>query len=224
MHDPMTVAFEIRYPWYKHRPGYKHWPDGYRSSFITIWHVDPEVGGDEDSCGWFCPPMTESDRGHVARLAKDLSFDRPAGSLSYEWLLIDRIGFHIGKRPKPRHFHRWLQQQSFPGSWSDKQWYSDRSYEEQARIAWRIYAGLMRPWYRCPRWHVHHWKLQIHPVQQLKRCAFSRCAKCGGRFRWGVSVISGSWNGTGPRWFRGEPNIWHLDCDESGVLVAKEKE
>lgn len=34
MHDPMTVAFQIRF------------------LGITIWHVDPEKGGDDDSCDW----------------------------------------------------------------------------------------------------------------------------------------------------------------------------
>lgn len=51
MHDPQTVAFEIKYPW-RGEPS-KFWPKGYRSSFITIWHVDPERDGTDDSCGWF---------------------------------------------------------------------------------------------------------------------------------------------------------------------------
>ena len=50
MHDPMTVAFEIRYPW--HDKPTKTWPKGYRHSFITIWHKDPETDGTDDSCDW----------------------------------------------------------------------------------------------------------------------------------------------------------------------------
>ena len=53
MHDPMTVAFEIRYPGKR---------NGYRDSFITIWHKDPERNGDEDSCGWTWPKLTDADR------------------------------------------------------------------------------------------------------------------------------------------------------------------
>jgi len=26
-----------------------------------------------------------------------------------------------------------------------------------------------RPWYKHPRWHIHHWRLQIHPWQSFKR-------------------------------------------------------
>ena len=35
MHDPMTEAFR------------------FKSLGITVWHVDPERGGDDDSCDWF---------------------------------------------------------------------------------------------------------------------------------------------------------------------------
>ena len=59
MHDPLTVAFEIYYPWHWKifRPSrrelnitksYK-----YFEPFITIWHKDPEKDGTDDSCGWF---------------------------------------------------------------------------------------------------------------------------------------------------------------------------
>src|SRR5438270_11469354 len=50
MHDPMTVAFEIRSP-IKRKSNL--WPKGYRKSLITIWHVDPETDGTDDSCDWF---------------------------------------------------------------------------------------------------------------------------------------------------------------------------
>src|SRR5687767_14141855 len=53
MHDPMTVAFEIKYPWRKYPKGDKYFPDGYREPFITVWHVDPEKRGSDDSCDWF---------------------------------------------------------------------------------------------------------------------------------------------------------------------------
>ena len=39
MHDPSTVAFDIKYPW-RGKPS-KFWPKGYRATFITIWHEDP---------------------------------------------------------------------------------------------------------------------------------------------------------------------------------------
>lgn len=47
MHDPQTVAFEIYLGRKKKKNGH------YRNPFITIWHVDPEADGTDDSCGWF---------------------------------------------------------------------------------------------------------------------------------------------------------------------------
>lgn len=63
-----------------------------------------------------------------------------------------------------------------------------------------------------PRWHVWHWKLNIHAVLNLKRWLFSRCAKCGGRFPWRYAPVTNSWYGTGPRWFRGESHVFHHEC------------
>lgn len=72
MHDPMTQAWQLRFPWWTHRPwprGVKKFEDmtprqqrsrskmfkeGYREAWLTIWHVDPCKGpGGDDSCGWF---------------------------------------------------------------------------------------------------------------------------------------------------------------------------
>jgi hypothetical protein len=47
VHDPMTVAHEIKVPWRRHWPGSK---DTYRPTLVTIWHVDPEKDGSDDSC------------------------------------------------------------------------------------------------------------------------------------------------------------------------------
>ena len=81
MHDPQILAFEIKYPWFKDRPWPRQFqrrkmrigaksawtsmgleglqdgrsqmfPEGYRETFISIWHVDPEKDGSDDSCGW----------------------------------------------------------------------------------------------------------------------------------------------------------------------------
>lgn len=62
MHDPKTVAFEIKYPWRaysrkklgnKPKSPLTEFESTYHASLITIWHVDPELDGSADSCGWF---------------------------------------------------------------------------------------------------------------------------------------------------------------------------
>ena len=75
MHDPMTVAFEIKSP-LRGRPS-KLWPKGYRNSLVTIWHRDPLrfenkiCRRDDDSCGWFTPPYSPAQRDEIAKLADE---------------------------------------------------------------------------------------------------------------------------------------------------------
>lgn len=124
MHDPMTVAFEIRSP-FRQKPC-ALFPEGYRKTLVTIWHRDPELGGDDSSC-------------------------------------------------------------------------------------WRERPSEWRGW----RWHFWHWRIQFHPIQALKRWLFSRCAGCGKGFPWDYSPVSLQWNGTGPRWFRGEHAVYHHECERT---------
>jgi hypothetical protein len=63
------------------------------------------------------------------------------------------------------------------------------------------------------RFHVHHWHLQVQPLQQLRRALLTRCAWCGGRSRKGDCVnFSHQWDGPRGRWWRGEPGLFHEDC------------
>lgn len=97
MHDPMTVAHEIKYPWWRDKPWPKKfrdsadrferkrhwakmtdeqkrkrdpmWPEGYRQTFITIWHIDPERGGSDDSCGYSHVRLTKKQRERLQNAA-----------------------------------------------------------------------------------------------------------------------------------------------------------
>lgn len=70
-----------------------------------------------------------------------------------------------------------------------------------------IYAYLLRSnrkWYQHPKWHIHHWSIQFHPIQRLKRRFWDKCSVCGKRgFK---SSAIGSWGGN---------KIWHQECDNS---------
>lgn len=136
MHDPLTVAFEIRRPWPKTdtyrteqaaRTG-ERWKSGgacwvfagrglYWPCMITIWHRDPS-GHDDTTC---------------------------------------------------------------------------------RRKQWRL--------------HIHHWKVQVVPLQQLRRRLLTRCAWCGGRSVKGDPVNhSHQWDRPRGRWWQGEPGLFHSDC------------
>lgn len=74
MHDPRTVAFDIRRPW----PSRDQWSKirrWYWPNLITIWHRDPEADGSDNSCGWPFPRITEADEKLVADMVEwDLKF------------------------------------------------------------------------------------------------------------------------------------------------------
>ena len=65
------------------------------------------------------------------------------------------------------------------------------------------------------RWHVHHWSIQIHPLQTVRRWLFDRCAECGHRFPFGYSPVTFSWDPQRPPWWKFlEPHgqLLHARC------------
>lgn len=244
----MTVAFDIRYPWrrlsraQRARERSEFFRD-YRETVITVWHVDPERRGNDDSCGWF-KRAWHGDPVVLAKIEKWFEqewdsehlghFDAVTGQprLSLQAMMLaffHRAAWaHYGEswsrtnRFMRRHLYDIL---SFAENRSDSMKesltmkYGVEKREDRIRhFASVIYGCILRwerPWYRHPRWHVWHWKLQVHPLQNFKRWAFSRCAGCRRGFAWGYSPVSTSWNGTGPRWFRDEKNIYHSQCQRS---------
>lgn len=232
MHDPMTVAFDIRWPWY--------WMK-YRPSIVTVWHVDPERDGSDDSCGWSSPRLNKRQREQMEHLAyheardpwlfrdpvKRISSASEAESLlrgviqvvarvlklRFSWDEICSMACDMAHCPGDNfqgslcHLPGW--HTNFKEDLTSEREY--RATGVYCNVA-RLLLRKKRRWYRHPRWHVWHWKIQIHPLQHFKRWAFSRCERCGRRFRWGESPCSGSWNGTGPLWFRSERYVHHSDC------------
>lgn len=286
MHDPCTVAFEIKYPWWRHRPWTKAarkravedhdfawrqmseqeqagrdrmWKDGYRDTAVTIWHVDPEKDGSDDSCGWSYPKLTIKQRERLHNAAwsegrnpyflrcrsKEWLGTRAEAETLYRGLVLlvaDVLDIPVSYDEAARVASRRINtpdcidpanvfcylpgyHTNFPDDEADGPPYQ----EERARrrqdafedVMYSVAKSLLRarrPWWRHPRWHVWHWRVQIHFTQTLKRWAFSRCCKCGKRFLWGYSPVSNSWNSNGPRWFRGEKNVMHHEC--SGMQVG----
>lgn len=278
MHDPMTVAFTIRYPWWTYRPWPKRtrhssdskwvweqlseqektgrsqsWREGYRDSFITIWHVDPERRGDDDSCGFTVPHLTRKQIERLKNFAwhearnpyymrvRDEEYKGPMAEAEaiYRGLLLhvaDLVGVPMTFEQAAReaasviHCPDCVPRSGFlcfkPG-------YHTNSERDDRDLRQEVFHGRIcgmarwllkdrRPWWRHPRWHFWHWRFQIHPLQEFKRWAFSRCERCGKRFAWGESPVSGAWHGTGPRWFRGEKNVRHCECSTASVEGVKQ--
>lgn len=88
------------------------------------------------------------------------------------------------------------------------------------------WPSLITVWHRDPsgydntacrgarwQWHIHHWKIQIRPLQELRRRLLTRCTWCRGPHRKGDWVnVSHSWDGPSARWWQGERGLYHRDC------------
>lgn len=57
------------------------------------------------------------------------------------------------------------------------------------------------------------WRIQVPPLQALRRRLLTRCAWCGGPTRKGDPVnVAHSWDGPRGHWWAGEPGLHHRDC------------
>jgi hypothetical protein len=218
MHDPMTVAHEIRWPW-KNRFGSK-------PSIITIWHVDPETDGTDDSCGWFIRGR-HADQCIREKIQKEFLFNHKHNywftkdgfrHFSTSGLLINMFIVALwqqynGDRKKcdrymRKHLHEILHFAENPtdciGDTITGKYGVKIDEETICRLADTVYTYILRdirPWWKHPRWHIHHWKIRFHPWQNFKRRYLLKCCKCGKRgFK--SSPIS-DWAGT---------RHWHQHC------------
>jgi hypothetical protein len=179
MHDPKTVAHEIRRPWPRRSPRVAHGPT-VRWSFGRHHAV----------------PGSPVDQQAKATGRNPFPWWKPS-SYSPFWVLAGRSYYW------PELITIWHEE---PGGHDSgtickrhRRWQDDEGH-------WH-YKGL-HGW----KWHVWHWRLQVLPVQHFKRWAWSRCTRCGRKFRYGEAPTSHGWGGTGPRWFRGEKGVYHGDC------------
>jgi hypothetical protein len=220
MHDPMTVAHEIKWPWKN-----KH---GHRESIFTIWHVDPESDGTDDSCGYTRPKITDAERAYIERVAGD-QFDQLYsrkmairegkdyanvcynqdiyGVIYWLWRHFSKgkIRWQYGKYLSNREMQYVYQLATNPVD--NFQGYKNntlKEFEDFVFMVYGAYKAFKRPWYRHPRWHIHHWKIQFRPWQNFRRRYFDKCCICGKRGFKGSAM--GDWGGT---------KIWHQECDRS---------
>lgn len=243
MHDPKTVAHEIYglRGWLAKRRRDKgiRYDDkdpkfAWRSPLVTIWHVDPETDGSDDSCGYSYPRIAKGLRERAEKIAAS-EWDFMFGRYAYKYqqpsahevvyALWKIIAWRMFKR-RSLNLHEFQEIADLAANPTDNLravvFDAARSPEQARRLGalmLRCYVRLHRPWWRHPKWHVYHWQVQIHFTQKLKRWLFSRCKGCGKRYQWGYSPISANWHGKGPRWFRSEDS-YHSECRASRIQAA----
>lgn len=178
MHDPMTVAHEIKSPFYKMTP----YGTKYRKGLVTIWHVDPETDGTDDSCGWFVRGR-HVDKVILEKIQKEFRFQLKH---NYWWysngemkfspiatlLMMYRIAAyqHMKNWDKVERFTKKHLQEIilFAENETDciftyrQNVTIESQTDEMARVVYTDIVRKIRPWYKHPRWHIHHWKIQIH--------------------------------------------------------------
>lgn len=185
----------------------------------------------DDSCGWFSPPYSEADRDRIIKLGKAqfstifnkrwaIEEEKDYWKICYEPTSYDAIYWtwraikqserpcgvwQYGKRLSRTELDEIYSLDADPVDNLRLNVAEVTGPEECARfflIVYRCYLRFNRPWYRHPRWHVWHWRIQIHPLQKLMRRLFTRCAACGQPFGWNESP-TGTWNGS---------KVWHSKC------------
>jgi len=243
MHDPNTVAFEVRYPWRAYPNAKTPWEKDYRASFITIWHRDPQRDGSDDSCGWFMR-CRHGDQSVLEKIKADFAFNwdpdyggwfDKEGNPLFSTMAIVLDMFRIaafkhfdGRGAADRFIQKHLAHilhfaenpvDSMHSSITGK-YGIERRQDRIDRAASIIYGCVLRwtrPAWKHPRWHFWHWNFQIHPWQNLRRHLFTRCCKCGGRFAYGESPCSSSWDSAPLRFMRGEQGLYHSSCGSIAV-------
>ncbi len=219
MHDPMSVAHEIRFPWFRtvkfgNGGAWRYWVP-----FITIWHNDPERDGSDNSCDWcgWKPEPSESVERELRSMASweekyPFYFNRtmgPADAAALVYCFWQTIAWRTNyttswwkrlldpqrRRKIPRSF--FMRAVSYCANETDNilmifqvepnavfpredvdrdgihrvskpSLDAEASYRKFRRL-WQFLMSERRPWWRHPKWHIHHWSLQIHPWQAFKR-------------------------------------------------------
>lgn len=73
------------------------------------------------------------------------------------------------------------------------------------------------------RWHMHHWRIQVPFLGNIRRFFFERCIECGRRYPWGYATFSHQWDEPRGKWFRITHRAYHYECS-SLVHYRRENE
>jgi hypothetical protein len=194
VHDPMVVAFEIPNPW----PKRQRWREKVDAKRYGRWGLYRQRRTNAANLGepvyrWWRPKgwtLRLAGRNYGMRHLVTVWHVEPGGRDS------GTVCRHHIRGDTWRAMPRWRARlDPFIKPLDDGRWAADRSW----------------------KWHVWHWHLQIHPLQDLRARLFDRCALCGRR---GRPNISHQWDGPGIGWrkWRSRPGLYHRECSALGHL------
>jgi hypothetical protein len=183
MHDPMVVAFEIPRPW----PSRNFHPASRRKADPRFKIRYRHHCDDPSTCNG-CLGRPNSEMFPWYRLRSYTKFPVLFGHEFYVPSMITIWHVEPGGADSGevcKHYRRW---QDEDGKWQTK-----------------ITSG----W----RWHVHHWKIQVRPFQQIRRRLLTKCTWCKGSHHKNdpVNCSNGS-RSEKSRWWQGEKGLFHSGC------------
>lgn len=241
MHDPHTRAFTIRLPWFRRFGPPAHrmrmW-----AIFAEVWHRDPCTDGSDDSCGYSAPRLSEADRALATQMAEweaehpfylgqpgaiqnpKYTFHEvsPGDALALTLAAVQAIAWRLDRRRLSAALLRRVLSEAVNPDDNFRALFA-RGCEENLTVPRaaevfgtliRFYRRLARPWWRHPRWHLRHWRVQLPWVRLLRSWLFDRCVWCKKRFGWSESPISHQWDPAPPGWFQSRSGLHHEACDE----------
>lgn len=229
MYDPMSVAHEIYLGSKRKRNGNYKTP---LITIWHVDPEKNSLGcrGD-DSCGWFSPPYTEEEKKAIEKLAKEqysqifarqvaqdeeksyayICYNQDAyGAVYWSWRALKaagKKGWQYGKILNAKELNEIYCLATNPVDNVQSTVRNIKNCEQFTTFfftVWRVFRRFNRPWYKHPRWHINHWKIQFIPFRNFKRRYWDKCSVCGKRgFK--NSPMS-DWDGT---------KMWHQECDNT---------
>lgn len=209
------------------------------------------VRRDDDTCGWFTPPYSPSKKDEILQLAAGqystifarqwaVAEGKDYARVCYAPNCYDAI-YWAWRAIKHHETKRGVWQYDPALTTAERRYIYEldsnpvdnlRSLFEEVKDAetfasffltvFHCYLRFNRPWYKHPRWHIWHWRFQVHPWQLFRRWLLTRCEGCGKRFAYGYSPVSHSWDSKRPKFLRGERGLYHSECSHMTTKLERE--
>lgn len=169
----------------------------------------PKLGGsDDDSCGWSRPVYSEKQRDEMISLAKSMYSDVAPFTYALEkgdanqytspnpsrfeavywcWRAIKhhgKSGWRFGRKVTVNDYNHVMELASAPGDnigWVFAGVKDERTFVDFFMLVWKNYLRKNRPWYKHPRWHVHHWSITFNIWRDFHARYLRKCECCGER-------------------------------------------
>lgn len=235
MHDPMTVAHEIYLGSKKKRNG--HYKSPLVTIWHVDPEKNSLGCRDDDSCGWFAPPYLQEEydamqkvakRQYEEIFAKKVAYEKEKdyayvcynqdcyGAIYWSWRAIkamNKSGWQYGKILSAKELDEIYKLATNPVDNFQSNYNSIKKYKDFERffyLVWRAFRRFHRPWYKHPRWHIHHWKITFPIFRNFYRRYFQKCSICG-KAGFGNSAAYGNWEGT---------KVWCEKCNADSIKAS----